>query len=115
MESFTKSERKALGRLAGEAYDAELGYHLDLLFREFEKWKADEISPFDLSDLIHEFHDGESRRLWSLYNHQKPDFLVPRAVGFNFLKEEDLPEKLRETFKTQIESFRAKLRAEEDE
>jgi len=37
------------------------------LYEEFRRWGGDEISVFDLNDLVHEFHNGISRELYKRY------------------------------------------------
>jgi Tol biopolymer transport system component len=61
MKDPSKTVRRRLRELAGIAYERELNRELDALFKCFEAWKKDEISPFDLSENIHEFHQKPAR------------------------------------------------------
>lgn len=63
MEQFTRAERKELRRLAGLAYERELAHELTTIEAAFRAWRAGELSPFDLSDRIHAFHNGVARDL----------------------------------------------------
>jgi hypothetical protein len=64
---LTKSQRKRIRQLAAEAYARELAAALSALHDEFERWKRDEISVFELSDRVHRFHNGVSRELYNRY------------------------------------------------
>ncbi len=47
---------------------------------EFQRWRAGELSPHELSDLIHEFHQGPSRHLFSKYDHDFRELNVVDAI-----------------------------------
>ena len=66
-ENFTKLERKELRKLAGLAYERELTKALKSLGEKFKQWNKNKITTFELSDFIHQFHNGISRDLWSFY------------------------------------------------
>lgn len=82
---FSKEERRQLRRLSGEAHERELGEALEALEGEFQRWRAGEIEAWELGERIHEFHDGESRRLFNLYNRAKDPELVARAIGLGLI------------------------------
>src|SRR5712691_2934162 len=93
---LTKRVRARLRQLAGEAWEAELNRELEVLFDHFSTWAEDGLSAFELSDLIHEFHNGISRDLYARYTTLPPTITVPRAVALTILGEGDLgPELLR--------------------
>lgn len=73
MEQFTRAERKELRRLAGLAYERELAHELTTIEAAFRAWRAGELSPFDLSDRIHAFHNGVARDLFVTYNRWDPE------------------------------------------
>ncbi len=97
-----KKRRREMRELAGRAYRRELDDALSELEGEFARWRSGEISCHELSDLIHEFHDGIARRLWAQYTHLKPDQTVPIAVAKGVLAEDDLSAELLETLKQTI-------------
>ena len=63
---FTKSERKLLRQLSEVAWESELSLCLSELMKEFSAWQGKRMSAFDLSQKIHEFHDGASRNLYGI-------------------------------------------------
>jgi hypothetical protein len=103
---ITKSERALLRSLAEEAWDTELRDALTELFEDFGKWADDGMSAFELSDKIHEFHNGISRELYVRYTTLRPEILVSRAVAFGIVGEEALGKSLLERLARNIESFR---------
>ena len=71
MDKLSIKQIKHLRKLAGRAYEAELSKHLMILDKRFEEWKAGIISAWDLSDLIHEFHDKDYSELYKFYVYGK--------------------------------------------
>jgi hypothetical protein len=102
---ITKSERAHLRSLAEEAWNEELSSALLELYEEFGKWGGDGISAFELSDKIHEFHDGISRELYKRYS-LDPQVAVSRAVALGIVDEEALGQPLAGKLSRMIDSFR---------
>jgi hypothetical protein len=102
-----KQTRTRLRELADQAYEEELRRALTPLAEAFERWRARTASSFEISDLIHEFHQGPSRRIWGTYNALKPDALVARAVALGLLAGETLPAELAASLAQHIEAFKA--------
>ena len=78
---FTKSERKELKRLVGLAYERELAKALESLEENFKQWRKNKISAFVLSELIHKFHNGIARDLWSFYTAGPAELNVKHAIA----------------------------------
>lgn len=93
-------------RLARLAYQRELDAALGELYTKFKEWKAETLTCHDLNDLIHEFHDGESRRLWKFYNYTKPDGQVASAVARGIIREDEVPPGILKSLQSKIEAFR---------
>lgn len=104
--NITKSERARLRGLAEEAWNTELRDALTKLFEHFGKWADDGMSAFDLSDKIHEFHNGISRELYGRYTTLDPQITVSRAVALGVVDGEALGKTLLEKLARTIESFR---------
>jgi len=77
---FTRNERKELRILAGLAYERELTKALELLEGNFKQWRKNKISTFELSELIHKFHNGVARELWSFYTTVPAELNVKHAI-----------------------------------
>jgi hypothetical protein len=94
-EPFMRDAPKRLRRLVREyssiAYEAELRLVLQSLAEEFDRWRLGELSSSDLSDAIHQFHDGTSRDLWKSYNLGQPEWALARAVHSGAVDRSVLP------------------------
>jgi DNA primase large subunit len=105
--SYTTTQRKALRRLANLAYERELGAELANLEARFAEWRAQRISAFQISDLIHEFHDGPSRELYKLYGSIDTAYLVARAIAQGLLHEDEAPTEILAKLADLIASYRS--------
>lgn len=86
---LTKAQRRRLRELAGVAYERDLSEELAKLEPEFQRWRAGEMDAFALSDAIHRFHQGPSRRLFSRYDGANLEFAVARAIHRGVLSKEE--------------------------
>jgi hypothetical protein len=89
---FTKRERQALRELAGEVYEAEAALMLEDLAASFANWRAGKLLPSELLEAIHEFHQDQSRQLWSMYQGLRETDIVARGL----LASTKVPSPLRE-------------------
>lgn len=103
---LTKSERALLRELTGESWETELGEELEKLFENFTQWADHGMSALELSERIHEFHNGPSRELYSLYSGADSAMVVARAIAMGLLDEQSLTDELRSKLAEQIETFR---------
>jgi hypothetical protein len=101
-----KEAKKRLRELADLAWEEELRRALTPLADAFERWKTRAVTSLEISDLIHEFHQGPSRKIWSTYQSLKPDMLVARAIALGVLPREALPAELADSLAQQIEFSR---------
>ena len=83
---YPKSVRRELRVLASTAYERELDSTLEDLYLSFDKWKNKQIDCFELNQLIHGFHQKESRELWKIYNQGDIDIIVIRALRLGVLQ-----------------------------
>ena len=110
-----KTKRKELARLAGLAHDRELGLYLSELEVHFRDWREGRIGPSELSDFIHEFHDGSARAVFKTYSLLKRDQLVARAVGIGLLKENEVAEEIRQSLAGLIDHYREDYQIDQDD
>jgi hypothetical protein len=103
---ITKKEKALLRQLAHEAWKTELDAELEKLFKDFGRWADKGMSAFDLSDKIHEFHNGVSRELYVRYSNPSLAAAVSRAVAIGVLSEDALGETLLEKLLPLIEFFK---------
>jgi hypothetical protein len=105
MKGYTKAQKKKLLELAGIANERELDQEMEMLYQHFENWRNEKISCFELSDLIHKFHQGPSREIWKMYTTSDPDTAVSRAVALGLLKKEEIPKDLLDILDFKIGFF----------
>jgi hypothetical protein len=87
--NYTKEQRRRLRELGGLAYERELSDELGKLEGSFEKWRIDEIDAFELAEMIHRFHQGPARELFSKYDHSTVDLAVAQAIHRGLLSHEE--------------------------
>lgn len=109
-----KSIRRNIRDLAAVAHDRELGTELRRLDELFSQWRNGQLSPHELNDAIHRFHDGPSRHLWKNYTDSDPSLAVASAVVRGVLQEEEIPAPAAEELRTMVASFSKEL-SERDE
>lgn len=99
-----KHIRHALAQWRGIAYERELTKELWRLSEYFKKLDRGELSPFDVSDAIHLFHNGVCRELYIQYIMSGIDdeSLVSSAVVRGTIAREELPAELSEFLEEQI-------------
>ena len=102
---FTKSQKKKLRELAGIANERELDREMEKLYQHFENWRNETMSCFELSDVIHKFHQGPSREIWKMYAYSDPDTAVSRAVALGLLKKEEISKDLLDILDLKIGFF----------
>ena len=102
MDSPEKAQRKELRRLAELAYERELSTALAALEAQFHEWHAGKLNVHELSDVIHQFHNGVARDLYVTYTRLQPRVAVAQAVGRKILRYDELPPTLREALQSLI-------------
>jgi hypothetical protein len=96
-KSHDKAIRKRAREIVSTAHERELNQALDLLYQQFQEWRARKIDAFALSDRIHEFHQQTAREIWKRYETAGPDeMLIARALRLGLLTEEEVGSELIE-------------------
>ena len=62
------------------AYERDLSQELARLEDEFRRWRSREIDSFALAEVIHRFHQGPSRELFSKYDDSNSEWAVAHAI-----------------------------------
>lgn len=112
---MAKSLRKIAKQLIGLAYKREQEKAFESLRRDFDRWQSDEIDCWELTDLIHRFHDGESRDLYKIYERGDVKIALARAVALGILGADEVSADLREPMQPMIEFFRGEVDAGEQQ
>ena len=97
MNDISKKQIKHLRKIAHVAYERELSFHFDNLRKKFDEWKDRKMDVWELSDIIHEFHDGKSRDLYKFYVYGKHvPYQVAYAVKNEYISMDEIEESCRE-------------------
>ena len=75
-------------------YEAEAHQMLATLDSEFKKWREGKMISSELLSAIHEFHQHESRELWSLYQGLREPEIVVRGIALGLIAESSVPAEL---------------------
>ena len=110
-----KETKRRLAQLSSIAHDRELDLYLSELEKRFRDWREGSIGPSELSDVIHEFHDGPARGVYSIHSTMKRDQLVARAIGVGLLTEDEVPDEIRGSLIDLIAHFRDNYQIDEDD
>ena len=90
-----KAIKRAMRSLVGIAHETELKRALEELYGSFQEWKSGEIESIELSDQIHNFHNGPNRDIYLRYA-SKLDlrFLVRQALKEGTLQKAAVPQEV---------------------
>lgn len=113
-DRWTKKQRRELRNLQGLAWDRELSGALEELLRDFQSWEKGKISPFELNDRIHRFHNGRSRELFNAYAGSLDSFWLEIVVARGVIEESEVSEDLLAVIRPNIDAYRKRLRASEE-
>jgi hypothetical protein len=108
-----KLKRRRIRELAALAHERELARELGAVELEFSRWRRSEIDAHELREIIHAFHNGPSRRLYSLYNGDLLEMVVGAAIARGVLREEEVPPEMLEVLRRHIDFARERGSGEE--
>lgn len=113
-DRWTKKQRRELRKLQGLAWERELSAVLEDLEGDFRSWRKGRISPFELNDRIHRFHNGRSRELFNTYSSSLNMFWLDAVVARGVIEESEVSEDLLAVYRPHIDRFREQLRRSEE-
>jgi len=112
-DKLSKKLRAEIRVLQGLAWRRDLETALTGLEEQFELWRKQSIDAFELSDLIHKFHNGKNRDLWKFYSDHQNSFSVPSAIAREVILVSEVSKELLEIIDRDIQQFR-QIYAEQD-
>ena len=113
-EGWTKKQRRELRDLQGLAWERELSSALEGLRADFQSWEKGEISPFELNDRIHRFHNGRSRELFNTFGGSLYSFWVANVIARGIIEESEVSEDLLTELRADIDRYRERIRHAEE-
>lgn len=100
-----KRVKRLLREFAAKAHEEELRRALAPLANAFERWSRGEVDSFELSDLIHAFHQGPSRDLFVRYTTRPHDSAVAHAIATGIIDRSQAPAELLEHLARALEFY----------
>jgi len=94
MTDLTKSQKRAVRELLGDAHEAEIAAALIDVEEAIKEWRRAEILPSAVGDRIHKFHK-ERQEIFKQYNDLEPMLALARAVTFGFIELSRVPADLQ--------------------
>jgi hypothetical protein len=102
MHDLPKWLKRALREVARAAYEEELRRALVPLAAAFDAWRTAAITSGDLTQRIHEFHNGPARELFTKYDSRSVEFAVAHAIVTGVIERSRVPGELLEHLKRAI-------------
>lgn len=99
-----KAIRAELMEWQTRAYKLELENELNKLILDFNRWKNEEISPFELNQILYKYQKDISKELFLKY--ERPSFAdlnIASAIIDGFINPEDLSEELKKLILPKVE------------
>ena len=103
MREPTKSVKRALRRLSAAADEEELRRALLPVAAAFEEWRAGQLGSGELTERIHDFHQGPARELFKRYYSGPLEYAVAQAIVVGVLDRKAVPADVLEHCKGAIE------------
>jgi len=92
--NLSKTQKRIVRELLGDAHEAEIAKALLDVETAIQEWRGGKILPSQVSDRIHAFHT-ERQQIFKTYNHLDPMLALARAVLYEFVPLDRVPEDLR--------------------
>jgi hypothetical protein len=116
MRDYSKKIRYHLRELNGLAHEREVRRYLDRLASDFDRWKAGTVDTWELTDRIHRFHNGPSRKLYSQYTTRGiEDTNVAHAIVTGIIREDEVPPEVLDAIAHALAFYRHLEASDEDD
>jgi hypothetical protein len=86
--------KRLLRKYAGAAHEEELRRALLPVSDAFKQWERRELGSGELSEIIHQFHQGPARELYVRYNNVRLEMAVAFAITTGVLDRRTIPAEL---------------------
>lgn len=105
MRETPKRIKHLLRELGAAAYAEELRRALLPLAAAFRKWEQGQFASHELADLIHRFHDGPAREIYSRYDRRLLEPAVAFAIASGILDKTKTPPELLQHLSAKIKFY----------
>lgn len=104
--AYPKTVRAQFRELIGLAHERDLAAALEPLALKFEAWRQGALDPFELNQLVHEYHHGPSREIWKRYDDLDPEVTLAQAIVRGLIQEAEVPPAVLGIVAQLVEHFR---------
>ena len=115
MNDYPKRLKRQFRELAAAAHERAVRAQLEELMAAFQQWHAGKLGTWELTDLIHRFHDGAARDLFVFYTRAQPNMAVAHAIATGVLQEAEVPAEVRQALAGLIDMQRSWKQESADE
>lgn len=105
MRKASRNLKQLLPELARQAHEEELSRALAVLAESFDDWRSGRIDSWELSGIIHKFHQRTAREIFTRYETGDDRALVASAVATGVLDRRRLPNELADDMERLIAFF----------
>ena len=91
MPEYPEAARREIRKIRDRAYEIELSEALGELESGFSDWRKGHIDCFQLTDLVHGFHQGPQRRLYNYYANVKVPTAAAYAIASGLVPRDEVP------------------------
>ncbi len=95
MEKLSKKQKRHLRELTELAYERDLERCLEVLAQNFDAWRKNDVSVWDLDRKIHEYHQEIARSLYKSYTLNNPIFTVAFGIAQGVISIDEVDESCR--------------------
>lgn len=112
--AYPKAIRAQFRELIGLAYERDMAAALEPLAAHFDDWRRGALNPFELNQLIHEYHHGASREIWKRYDDTDPEVTLAQAIARGLLRKEEISPEVFEIVAHLVDTIQAWQDDQED-
>jgi hypothetical protein len=105
-----KKIKRLLREQAALAQEEELRRALAPLAAAFDEWKEGKVSSDKINEMIHEFHQGPSRELYTRYNPKMYEPTVAYAIVTGIVDRGKVPAELMEHLARLVKHYEEELK-----
>ena len=109
-----KHIKSQLRELANQAYEHELADELANLASRFDEWRAGKITVWDLTELVHKYHNGPARELYKRYHNLPHSTPIAHAVARGILTMRTIPDSIWPYVEKETQFLQSKMENDTD-
>jgi hypothetical protein len=105
--TYPKAIRAQFRELIGLAHERDLAAALEPLALQFDAWRQGALDPFELNQLVHEYHHGPSIEIWKRYDDIDPQVTLAQAIARGLIREDEVSPEVHAIVAQLVQHFSA--------